>query len=63
MVTVNWFANPRIGVAWQFYHLARILLKLYHSDRPRDMDVFSFHQHLEVSPPREALLTKPRELY
>ncbi|OIW34617.1 hypothetical protein CONLIGDRAFT_675586 [Coniochaeta ligniaria NRRL 30616] len=34
-------------VAWQFYHLARILLQLYHAERPRDMDVFAFNQHIE----------------
>lgn len=35
-------------VAWQFYHLAKVLLKLYNSKCPRGVDVVTFNSQVEV---------------
>ncbi|KAK5467046.1 hypothetical protein LTS15_000016 [Exophiala xenobiotica] len=35
-------------VAWQFYHLAKVLLKLYNSRCPRGVDVVTFNSRVEM---------------
>lgn len=40
-------ADKQEVVAWQFYHLARILIRL-HSDRPRYMCVLTFMTRLDA---------------
>jgi len=52
MVMLSWILTTYLGrrtiYAWQFYHLAKVLLKLYNSKCPRGVDVVTFNSQVEV---------------